>query len=304
MQAKLGPRSSLEELRQAPGRIPLSVIVTTFNEEINIADCLESVMWADEILVVDSYSNDRTVEISRGYPVTVLQRPYFGSAAQKNWSLDRVKHHWVLILDADERVPPALAREILWLLVDGPKFAGYSIRRENLMLNKMIRHSGWSTDKVIRLFERTKGRYPNRRVHADLDIEGPVPTLKNALTHYTYRSFDQYFGKFLNYSEWGAAQGFREGRKAGLLEVGGRPLWRFFRTYVLQLGFLDGLHGLAVCGLQSVGVFLKYLRLWEYRVRQSMGDEIELPAFDNDASTWQLPSEAPRPAPPGDDPQS
>src|SRR5437868_3451265 len=102
-------RASLDELRQAPGRAPLSVIITTYNEEVNIAACIESVLWADEILVVDSFSQDRTVEIAGRYPVQVMQREYFGSAAQKNWAIDRVKHEWVLIVDADERVPSPLA---------------------------------------------------------------------------------------------------------------------------------------------------------------------------------------------------
>jgi glycosyltransferase involved in cell wall biosynthesis len=270
-------------------RLPVSVVVTTFNEEVNIRECLQSVLWADEILVVDSYSTDRTLEYARQYPVKILQREYFGSAAQKNWSIGKVEHDWVLILDADERVTPGLAAEIQKLLEEGPEHSGYYIRRENIMLGRVIRHSGWSTDKVIRLFHRDEGRYPNRRVHADLDIEGPVPTLKNVLVHYTYRDFKQYFDKLLNYSEWGAAQGFREGRRAGLLEIAGRPVWRFFRSYVVQLGFLDGLHGLAVCGLQAVGVFLKYLRLWEFTVRSRLGEKVELPAFDEDSATWERP---------------
>lgn len=278
-------------LRSAPGRRPLSVIVTTYNEQVNIAECLESVLWADEILVVDSFSSDRTVEIARGYPVTVLQREYFGSAAQKNWSLDRVAHEWVLIIDADERVPEPLAREILTLLAGNPAANGYYIRRENVFIDKVIRHSGWSTDKVVRLFRRDKGRYPNRRVHADLEIDGPVPVLQCPFLHYTFRSFDQYFGKFLNYAEWGAAQAFRDGRSAGLIEIGFRPVWRFFRMYVLQAGFLDGLHGLVLCALQSFGVFLKYARLWEYRIRERRGERIELPAFDDDAKTWQRPED-------------
>jgi len=140
---------------------------------------------------------------------------------------------------------------------------------------------------VIRLFRRDKGRYPNRRVHADLAIEGPTPQLAHPFLHYTFRSFDQYFDKFLKYAEWGAAQAYREGRGVGVLEIAGRPLWRFLRTYVVQLGFLDGLHGLVLCTLQSFGVFLKYARLWEYRLRAKRGEVIQLPAFDEDPKTWQ-----------------
>lgn len=269
------------------GGRPLSVIITTYNEEVNVADCIESALWADEVLVVDSYSTDQTVEIAKSYPVKVMQREYFGSAAQKNWSLDRVENDWVLIVDADERVTPELADEIRGILALPPRAHGYYIRRKNVVLQKVIRHSGWSTDKVIRLFDRRRGRYPNRRVHADVDIEGDVPTLKSSLLHYTYRTLDQYFQKLMNYADWGAAQGFREGKKAGFMAIGGRPLWRFFRAYFLQLGILDGLHGLAVCGLQATGVFLKYARLWEYGVRTRLGQEVELPAFDENSETWE-----------------
>ncbi|HNZ97370.1 MAG: glycosyltransferase family 2 protein [Acidobacteria bacterium] len=268
------------------------MIVTTYNEEVNIAGCLESVQWADEVLLVDSYSTDRTLEIAAGYDVKVLQREYFGSAAQKNWSIDRVSHDWVLIIDADERVPPPLAAEILRTLATPQQVNGFSIRRENIFIDKVVRHSGWSTDKVVRLFRRDKGRYPNRRVHADLEIEGPVPVLRNPFEHNTFRSFDQYFPKFLNYAEWGAAQAFRDGRKAGFTEVAGRPFWRFLRTYFLQLGFLDGRHGLVLCLLQSFGVFLKYARLWEYNIRSQRGDAIQLPAFDDSESTWKRPGES------------
>ena len=280
-------KPTLEVLKEVPGRIPLSVIITTFNEERNIADCIESVLWADEIYLVDSYSTDRTLEIAQQYPITIRRRQYYGSAAQKNWSLDRVSHDWVLILDADERVTEDLAREVLMLMASMPKYNGYYIRRRNIMTDKVIRHSGWSTDKVIRLFHREHGRYPNRRVHADVDIEGPIPNLRHKLIHYTFRSFDTYLEKSLNYAQWGAAQSYLEGRKAGFMEIGGRPLWRFVRTYFLQLGVLDGLHGLVVCGLQAYGSFLKYAWLWDYRVRESLGEKVSLPIFDDDTRTWQ-----------------
>jgi glycosyltransferase involved in cell wall biosynthesis len=285
----LSPR--LQELRAAPDRQPVSVIVTTFNEEVNIGECLESVAWADEVLLVDSFSTDRTLEIARRYPVQILEREYFGSAAQKNWSLDRVAHDWVLIIDADERVPEPLAAEILTVLASSPAVDGYYIRRQNVFIDKIIRHSGWSTDKVVRLFKKDKGRYPNRRVHADLEIAGPVPTLRHAFLHYTFRSFDQYFRKFLNYADWGAAQAFRDGRRAGFVAIGLRPAWRFFRMYVVQRGFLDGLHGLVLCALQAFGVFLKYAQLWEYRVRERRGETVTLPAFDENADTWRRPKE-------------
>ena len=282
-------KATLDELKAAPGRLPLSVIITTFNEEINVAECIESVAWADEILLVDSFSTDQTVEIARRFPIVILEREYFGSAAQKNWALDRVQHDWVLIVDADERVPEQLAREIVTVLARSPQVNGYYIRRENVFIDRVIRHSGWSTDKVVRLFRKDKGRYPNRRVHADLEIEGPVPVLRRPFLHHTFRTFDQYFPKFLNYAEWGAAQAFRDGRRAGLAELVFRPWWRFFRTYFLQLGVLDRMHGFVLCSLQAFGVFLKYARLWEYGIRAERGEQVRLPAFDDSTTTWKRP---------------
>lgn len=276
----------LQALRDRPGRLPLSVVVTTYNEEINILDCLESVLWADEILVVDSYSTDQTLELARRYPVRILQREYYGSAAQKNWALDRVTHDWVLVVDADERVSEELAKEVLETLSSEPRYNGFAMRRRNVVLGKMLRFSGWAVDHVVRLFRKDRARYPDRRVHADTEVDGPTPLLKQHLIHYTFRSFDQYYEKFSRYAEWGAAQLYREGKRAGWLEIAGRPFWRFLRMYFLQLGILDGRHGLMVSTLEAFGVFLKYARLWEYRLRESRGEEIRLPAFDTDRRTW------------------
>jgi glycosyltransferase involved in cell wall biosynthesis len=269
--------------------VPVSVLIPTLDEEVNLPDCLASVAWADEVFVIDSFSHDRTVELARHSGAHVVQHPFESYSRQKNWALSTLpfRNEWVLIVDADERVPAPLAGEILRTLASPPPVDGFTIRRENIFIDRVMRHSGWSTDTVIRLFRRDKGRYPNRRVHADLAIEGPTPLLKHPFVHYTFRSFDQYFDKFLKYAEWGAAQAFREGRSVGVIEIAGRTLWRFFRTYVLQLGFLDGLHGLVLCTLQSFGVFLKYARLWEYRLRTRRGEVIHLPAFDEDPRTWR-----------------
>jgi len=283
-------RAALKDLLQTPGRLPLSVIITTYNEEVHVSECVDSVLWADEVLLVDSYSTDDTLKLARQKPIRVLERKYYGSAAQKNWALDRVEHDWVLILDADERITEPLAREILTLLIAGPAALGYYIRRQNYLIDSPIRHSGWSTDKVIRLFHRGHGRYPNRRVHADLTIAGETPVLQERMIHYTFRTLDQFMEKVARYAEWGAAQGFREGKRAGFAEVGLRPLWRFIRAYFLQLGFLDGMQGLLVCGLQSFGVFLKYAQLWEYWEQQRLGREVVLPEFDDDERTWESPS--------------
>src|SRR5262245_12412371 len=269
-------------------RPALTAIVTTLNEEANIRECLASLGFADEILLVDSFSTDGTVAIARTFPKTkVVQREYFGSAAQKNWAMDQVKTPWILIVDADERVPEALAREIETLLAKGPDAKTYGIRRRNVFLDRVIRHSGWSTDRVVRLLERGAARYPNRRVHADLHPEGSVPTLSEPMLHHTCRSLDQYIVKIHRYATWGAADAFRDGRHAGVVEIALRPLWRFVRTYLLQAGFLDGRHGLVVCGLQAWSVFLKWSKVWEWQRFRKKGWTVPLPAYDESPETWE-----------------
>lgn len=266
----------------------LTVIVTTLNEEVNIRECLESLAFADEIFLVDSFSTDGTVAIARSVPrVRIVQREYFGSAAQKNWAMDQVTTPWLLIVDADERVPPELAREIQALLEKGPDAKAYFIRRQNVFLDRVIRHSGWSTDKVVRLMERGAARYPKRRVHADLDPEGRTPTLLHPMRHHTCRSLDQYLEKVHRYATWGAADAFRAGRRAGLVELLFRPCWRFVRMYLIQAGFLDGRHGLVLCGLQAWGVFLKWSKVWEWERFRQNGWPVDLPAYDESVETWE-----------------
>ncbi len=201
--------------------------------------------------------------------------------------MDQVTTPWLLILDADERVPPALAREIVSLLETGAEAKAYFIRRENVFLDRVIRHSGWSTDRVVRLMERGAARYPNRRVHADLDPTGPTPTLLSPMIHFTCRSLSQYLEKIHRYAAWGAADAFRAGRSAGPAELLFRPCWRFFRMYVIQAGFLDGRHGLVLCGLQAWSVFLKWAKVWEWDRFRRNGWPVELPAYDDSPETWE-----------------
>jgi glycosyltransferase involved in cell wall biosynthesis len=271
-------------------RQALTAIVTTLNEEANIRECLASLAFADEILLVDSFSTDRTLAIARSFSgerMRIVQREYFGSAAQKNWAMDQVSTPWILIVDADERVPPALAQEIQALLEAGPGARHYFLRRQNFFLGRLIRHSGWSTDKVVRLFERGAARYPNRRVHADLVTQGATPTLAHPMVHETYRSLDQALEKLHRYATWAAADAYRAGRSPGLVELLFRPLWRFFRMYFIQAGFLDGRHGLVLCVLQAYGVFLKWARVWEWERFAEKGWPVDLPSFDESPETWQ-----------------
>jgi glycosyltransferase involved in cell wall biosynthesis len=248
-------------------RRPLTVIIPTYDEEESLPDCLASVRFADEILVVDSFSTDRTLEIARQHGARIVQREYGYSAQQKNWAIPQASHEWVLLVDADERVTPPLRDEILRLLEQGPAADGYWIRRSNFFLGKRIRFCGWGTDRVIRLFRRDVARYQDRQVHAEIDLPEPLPALASPLEHHTFRSFRQYWRKLDLYSEWGARQMYLEGRRAGGLQILLRPIGRFIRMYVLRLGFLEGAHGVALSLLGAFTVYLKYARLWEARLQ-------------------------------------
>lgn len=273
-------------------RARVSVVVTTFNEQHNIAECLDSLLWADEILVVDSFSTDATPDIIRQYEskhgdLQLVQRTYYGSAAQKNWAMGECKHDWILIFDADERCTPALRKELLGLLSKGPKYDAYTIRRRVFFLGQVIRFSGWQHDQVIRLIRKGTGRYPNRRVHADMKTTGPAPLLKNRMDHYMVEDFHKYALRIVKYSHWGAAQGWKENKHPGFSEVYLRSLWRFVRTYFFQLGIFDGMRGLVFCLLQAYGTYMKWSILWAWRVNERRGIEPALPAFDDNEETWE-----------------
>ena len=160
----------------------ISAVITTFNEERNVAACVESLLWCDEVVVVDSFSTDRTPEIARSYgKVRFLQRKYFGSASQKNWAMDQAQHEWILILDADERCTPELQAEIEATIRDPRGTEAFIITRRVFFMDRVIRFSGWQHDRVVRLVKRGAGRYPNKRVHTDMKTRGPARVLRQPM---------------------------------------------------------------------------------------------------------------------------
>jgi glycosyltransferase involved in cell wall biosynthesis len=242
---------------------PISVIVPTYNEERNIRACLESVAWADEILVVDSFSNDETLEIAKPLATRIIQREYNNSASQKNWAIPQAAHRWVMILDSDEQVSPALRDEIRALMAAGPPLDGYVIRRLNHFHGKPIHYGGWGRDRVLRLFDKEKGRYQEKHVHAEVEVGGRTGELEHQILHDTFRGFDDYLRKINRYTAWGAADLRQRGRKARASDMMLRPLGRFVKRYLIQGGFLDGAEGLMITGIDAYVTFLKYARLWE-----------------------------------------
>ncbi len=273
----------------ARSRPVVTGVVTSFNEEHNIAACIESMSWCDEIVVVDSFSTDRTPEIARSYDkVRFLQREYFGAGAQKNWALQHVSGEWVFLLDSDERCTPALQRELEALLEVGPEHDAYMMNRDVYILGRRIRFSGWQHDRVARLFRTGTAFYENRRVHSILRTSGEAPILESSITHYMVdRSFDEYAFRLAKYGYWNAAQCWRDGIRTSAAEVLVRPAWRFFRTYILQLGILDGAMGIVFCMLQAYSTYMKFAILWGWQVNQERGVSPVLPEFDDEESTWK-----------------
>jgi glycosyltransferase involved in cell wall biosynthesis len=271
-------------------RPPVSGVVTCFNEEQHIRACLESLAWCDEIVVLDSFSTDRTAEIAKSFPgVRFLERAYYGAAAAKNFALDQTRHEWAFILDADERCTPALQGEVEALLAGAPAHGAYAVRRRCFFLGRAIRFSGWRGDRVVRLIRRGAARHANARVHPKVIVQGEAPVLAAPLDHFMIEDFHEYLQRMVRYGHWGAAQAWRDGKRASsFADVLFRPAWRFFRTYVLQLGVLDGGVGIAFCLCQAFATYAKWALLWSWQLDATRGRAPALPEFDEREETWRV----------------
>jgi len=243
----------------------LSVIITTFNEEHNIEGVLESVQWADEILIVDSFSTDRTLELARKYPVRILQRAYEGPADQKNWIIPQANHEWILLLDADERVTPALKKEVLNIIGQASiDFDAFWIGRQNFFMGEKVRYSGWQGDAVIRLFRRDVCRYNDQQVHEEIITDGiRISRLKSKMEHYTFRDTSHFLDKMRRYALWSAQDHLKKTPRVTFFHLYLKPFFRFLKHYLWQGGFLDGKVGFIISRIMAWGVFLRYLYIKE-----------------------------------------
>ena len=243
----------------------LSVTVITWNEEERLRPCLESVGWADEIVVVDAESTDKTVQVAREFTDRIWVRPWPGFAGQKNFALEQAAGEWVLSLDADEQVTPELRREILAVLDSGVALEGYAIPRKNIFWGAWIRHGRLYPDYQLRLFKRRSGRFVERAVHESVEIRGTVGRLQSPLLHQSYRSLEEFLGRSNRYSTLAAEEWIRQGQRVGLADLALRPLGRFLSMYLLHGGFLDGWRGFLLAGLYAHYVFLRTAKVWEAR---------------------------------------
>jgi len=251
----------------------LSVAIITLNEQSNIGRCLQSLGFSQkafrnkEVIVVDAEIGDQTATLAREMGAKVFIRSWKGYSDQKNWALDQCQGDWILSLDADEELTPELVLEIeATVLQAPPEVDGYSIKRKAFFLGKWIRHCGWWPDAQLRLIRRGSGRFTEEPVHEGLEVKGSTLVMKNPMNHYTYDSVQQYIGKMNRYSSLAVLDVKPKKIKYWQYYVTIAPLMTFIRMYVSRGGWLDGWHGLVVCGLSAFHDFCKYAKLWEKEI--------------------------------------
>jgi (heptosyl)LPS beta-1,4-glucosyltransferase len=254
----------------------ISATVITFNEEDNIAAALESLAWADEIIVVDSESKDRTVEIARRFTDRIYVRAWPGYSEQKNFAAEQATSDWIFSLDADERVSDGLAIELKNLKQTAePKFAACEMPRLTFYLGRWIKHSGWYPDYKSRLYDRRAARWQGAFVHESLEVNGSIERLSGDILHYTVRDASDHHHRIDRYTTLAARELFEKGRRASLLSMLISPAGAFLRAYILKRGYLDGAQGLAIARFAAYYVFLKYLKLWELGSNESNKGPLE-----------------------------
>lgn len=237
-------------------------MVITLNEQNNIEDCLKSLNFVDEIIVVDAGSEDRTVEIARNFTTKVYEPGWLGFVEAKEYGIERAEGEWILWIDADERVTEQLREQILKAIDEKRDCAAFRIPRKSFFLGKWIKHCGWYPDYVVRLFKKGKAHFDKKDlVHETLTVDGKVGTLNYPILHYTYPTLKSYFDKFNKYTSLAAKEAKLKGEKFKLSSMVVHPLAIFFKMYIQKRGFLDGFEGFLLSELSAFYVFVKYVKL-------------------------------------------
>lgn len=241
----------------------ITAIIPTFNEEIHIEDAIQSVQFADEIIIIDSFSTDKTVKIAKKHNVVLIQRIFDDYSSQKNFAIDKATHNWICILDADERISIALKKEILKKVSsEETNESAFWIYRSNIFMNKEIKYSGWQNDKVIRLFKKDSCRYNGQLVHEEIYTKEKIGFLKNKIVHNTYKSFDIFISKKNDYATLQALELNKKNVKPNLYHFILKPIIRFNRHYFFRGGIFDGVPGLVISYVAMYTVFIRYVKLW------------------------------------------
>ena len=246
-------------------RQTISCAIVVFNEERNIGECLDTAKWMDEIIIVDAFSTDRTVEICKEFTDQIFQRPWNGFGEQKNFAIHQATSDWVFILDADERISPELREEIESILgsnfLNGP--VAYSVPRRNFYYGKWVKHAGCYPDRQLRLFRNGVGQLDDEEPHNKFIFEGPRADLTAPLDHFTERTINDHFRKFRNFTTLAAQERARSKQKVYWTDLIIRPLFTFYKYYIPRKGYRDGMHGFLVSGFASMYTFVKYAKLYE-----------------------------------------
>jgi glycosyltransferase involved in cell wall biosynthesis len=239
----------------------ITAIIPTLNEEIHIAAAIESVSFADEIIVIDSFSTDKTVEIAETCHVKIIKRKFDDFSSQKNFAIQEAKYPWIYILDADERVTPEVEKEILEAVKNPNDCVGFYVRRTFYFHGEKVNYCGFQRDKVIRLFLKEYCEYKGL-VHETISATGKLGFFKNKIDHFSYRGYDLYIKKINKYASLQAKELHRKGKKATIFHFLIKPFVRFVIHYVIRLGFLDGYKGYIICRTYSYRVSVRYIKLW------------------------------------------
>ena len=239
----------------------ISAIIPTLNEEIHIAEAIKSVSFADEIIIIDSFSEDKTLEIAEKLNVKIIKRKFDDFSSQKNFAIKQASHNWIYILDADERVTKEVKGEIVSAVKDPKGFVGFYLRRTFYFSGKKVNYSGFQRDKVIRLFLKEHCKYSGL-VHEKIISNGKIGFFRNKIDHFSYRNYDHYISKLNHYAAIRAKELHEKGNKVNIYHVMIKPAARFFIHYIIRLGFLDGFTGFLVAKTQAYGVLTRYIKLW------------------------------------------
>jgi len=252
--------------------LDISALVITYNEEKNIERCLKSLSFCKEIIVVDSGSNDRTIELASGYTQSIFSREMIdGYGPQRNFGIDKAKYDWILWLDADEEISQELAETIKNIPVDSA-FSGFYINRMTKYLGRWIKHSGWYPQFVLRLFDRNKGRCKEAKIHESIELKGKTGKLKGDILHYAYSNISHHIEKMNTYTDMTAEDRISKGRKFSMIKAVYAPPGEFIKKYILKRGFLDGIPGFAIAVSSAYYVFLKEIKIHEMKIKNNPGE--------------------------------
>ena len=239
----------------------ITAIIPTLNEEVHIEAAIKSVGFADEIIVIDSYSNDNTVNLAEKHNVKIIKRKFDDFSSQKNFAIDKAKHPWIYILDADERVTQEVKKEILEAVKNPKNKVGFYVRRTFYFAGEKINYSGWQRDKVVRLFLKEHCKYQGV-VHETIKTNGELGFFKNKIDHYGYKNYNHFISKIHQYGELKAKELHAKGKRVNAYHILVKPPFRIFSHFILRKGFLDGYPGLILSTTQAYAVLTRYIKLW------------------------------------------